>query len=89
MIGQFHLSVRLPFSYSADPAARDRTLVVVVVEDIKIMAASFSSVTFRHVGRLIQHKLWFIELKRLVVISFVIWFRFGSGTNFVLTIFDQ
>ena len=33
-------------------SARDRSLVGVVVEDIKSLAASLSSVTFRHVSHL-------------------------------------
>jgi hypothetical protein len=36
-------------------STRDRSLVRVVVEDIKVMAASMSSVTVRHISRLLNN----------------------------------
>jgi ribonuclease HI len=71
-------------------SSRDRSLVGVVVEDIKHLATSFSSVVFRHISRLlvvyviIQHILWLAELIALVAVLSVDLCRISSGTNCVL-----
>jgi ribonuclease HI len=73
-------------------STRDRSLVGVVVEDIKAMAASMSSVTVRHISRLLNN-LAHVLARRVELFGssffFAILSRIASGLRFVMILLDN